>query len=321
MNNMRNSLCLLICCLFYNITCAQQQLNYYDTIPVGGIKQVIAVNGKPEGPVLLFLHGGPGESRIPQMEKVSGLLREKFCVVMWDQRETGLTLKLNTSPVPVTFALTNQDTYELVTILRKKFHQDKIYIMGESWGTMLGFQLAAVHPECVKALMVVCPVVNQPLSERMALDSLKIWAGLNNNKQALSELNTVSIPFRTSDDLFYERKWMNTLSGRPFPDKDTSWIKDYLKVWCDTWLKPWNEAIENYQVTAITKFKCPVYFFLGGKDFQTNAAISKAYFNQLSAPVKKMYWFENDGHSLMLTGADNVQKIVLSEILPVANRK
>lgn len=174
MNNLRTPLYLLICCLFYNITCAQQQLNYYDTIPVGGIKQVIAVNGKQDAPVLLFLHGGPGASRIPQMEKVSGLLREKFCVVMWDQRETGLTLKLNTSPVP-------------------------------------------------------------------------------DNKQALSELNTVRIPFQTSDDLYYERKWMNTLSGRPFPDKDTSWIKDYLKVWCDTWLKPWNEAIVNYQVTGYYK--------------------------------------------------------------------
>lgn len=317
---MRNTRCLLICCLFFNSAYSQQQLNYYDTIPVGGIKQVISVNGKQNAPVLLFLHGGPGESRIPQMEKISGLLRQRFCVVMWDQRETGLTLKLNPSPVPVTFPLINQDTYELVQALRKKFHQDKIYVMGESWGTMLGFQLADVHPEWVKALLQVVPVVDQPVSERIAVDSLKIWALSNNNTQALSELNLVTIPFQTSNDLYYARKWMNAYAGRPFPDKDTVWIKDYLKAWCDVWLMPWNEATVKQKAISVTKFKIPVYFFLGGKDVQTSAAISKAYFDKLTAPKKKMYWFENEGHTLMLTAADSVQKIVLNEILPAGSK-
>ncbi|WP_167019879.1 alpha/beta fold hydrolase [Chitinophaga sp. Cy-1792] len=316
---MRNLFLLIGCCLLFN-TARSQQVNYYDTLRINGIKQVIAVNGLRDGPVLLFLHGGPGESRIPQSDKVSSLLRAQFCVIMWDQRETGLTRKLNASPVPVSIQLVNEDTYELAKLLRKKFHQDKIYVMGESWGTLPGFELAKNHPEMVKALLQVCPVVDQMTSERIAIDTLKKHAIATNNKQELKELNSVVIPFRHAADLYYSRKWMNEYWGMPFKDKDTAMIKTYLEKWCDTWLKPWNDATGQSLLATTSQLRCPVYFFLGRKDLQTNAYLSELYFNQLKSPEKRIFWFENAGHLLMLTDAEAIQQTILQQILPALKK-
>ncbi|SHM50394.1 Pimeloyl-ACP methyl ester carboxylesterase [Chitinophaga jiangningensis] len=293
-----------------------QQVNYYDTLLIGGIKQVIAVNGNPKGPVLLFLHGGPGESRIPQMEKVTGLLREQFCVVNWDQRETGLTLRLNASPVPPSLPLIADDAYSLVEQLKKKFNQDRIYLLGESWGCLVGFKVAAAHPASVAALMVACPVTDQERSERFALDSVIRWAKAGNHQQALAEVSAIKVPFSRPDDLYYSRKWMNLLSGRPFPDKDTTYIKGFLREWNKTWMKPWNDATAEPLAKSITKLEVPVYFFLGGKDLQTNAEMSKAYFEQLKAPKKKLYWFKDDGHLLMYVSPQEVEKKIITEVLP-----
>lgn len=312
---MRYILLLFCYALISQIVLAQEQLNYYDTLNIGGIKQVIAVNGKKEGPVLLFLHGGPGESRIPDRDKFTNLLQQQFCVVIWDQRGTGSTRQLNEAPL--SFSLIHADTKELTEKLRQQFHQDKIYLMGESSGTLLAFQLAATHPNYIKAVLAVCPVINQGESERLALDSLKRWAVNTHQPQALAELNTVHYPFHTMNDLYYSRKWMNEISGRPFPAKDTTRIKTYLEAWCKDWLGPWNEAVEPPVAITIKKLDCPVYFFLGGKDIQTNAFISKRYFDQLKAPKKKMFWFKDDGHLLMITNAGAVQQAILDKVLPV----
>nr|WP_295870360.1 alpha/beta hydrolase [uncultured Chitinophaga sp.] len=314
---MKKRLCILFCLVtFCTEHALSRQLSYYDTLTLGGLKQVIAVNGNATGPVLLFLHGGPGESRIPEMERVTGLLREKFCVVMWDQRETGLTLQLNSSPVPPALPVVAEDAFSLVEQLKKKFNKNRIYLLGESWGCLVGFRLAADHPESIAALMVVCPVTDQQRSERHALDTIKAWAKTNNNQTALAELSGVSVPFKHPDDLYYSRKWMNQLSGRPFPAKDSVRIKEYLREWNKTWMKPWNDATAVPLSKSIKQLKVPVYFFLGGKDLQTNAIFSKAYFDKLKAPEKKVYWFKNEGHLLMYTAAAEVQKIILDEILP-----
>ncbi|SKA35854.1 Pimeloyl-ACP methyl ester carboxylesterase [Chitinophaga eiseniae] len=318
---MKNCLCTLFFLVtFYANHALSQPLSYYDTLTIGGLKQVISVNGNPTGPVLLFLHGGPGESRIPGMEQVTGLLRTRFCVVMWDQRETGLTLQLNASAVPPALPLVAEDAYSLVTHLKQKFNKNKIYVLGESWGCLVGFRLAADHPESVAALMVVCPVTDQQRSERYALDTIKTWAAAHNNQTALAEISTVSVPFKNADDLYYSRKWMNQLSGTPFPAKDSVRIKEYLRDWSQTWMKPWNDATAVPLSKSIRKLKIPVYFFLGGKDLQTNALFSNAYFEQLKAPEKKVYWFKNEGHLLMYTAAAEVQKTILEDVLPRVTR-
>lgn len=61
-----------------------------EKIIIGGINQCICIRGKNiENPILLFLHGGPGDSMLPVMTGINKDLEDDFIVVNWDQRGAG----------------------------------------------------------------------------------------------------------------------------------------------------------------------------------------------------------------------------------------
>src|SRR5687767_14404411 len=128
--------------LISEVTFAQKAIDTVSIIDIGGIRQYITIKGKDRlNPVLLFLHGGPGGSVLNYADRFTSKLQEKFVVVQWDQRETGRTLELNPSPVALTFDLFCRDTHQLITHLLGRFNHKKIYLVGHSWGTALGFQM------------------------------------------------------------------------------------------------------------------------------------------------------------------------------------
>lgn len=306
---------LLAVLLFISFNQVSFSQTNYDTLTVGRIKQVISYNGKTSSPLLLFLHGGPGSSRMNQADKFTNKLRDHFLVVQWDQRESGRTQALNKSVDPITLELMENDTYELVKLLLKKFHKNKIYLAGESWGTVLGFKMAVKHPELLHAYMAFSPVIDQSKSEQLLLEKLKTDAREKGNVTAEKELNTIKIPFENSQQLYYSRKWMFSYDGQPFADKDTTAIKQYLKSWSDVWLPTWNKAIKQNLFTELPSFNCPVYFFIGQKDLQTNFSIAERYFKELKAPRKKIFLFKDAGHSVLTEKSEEVQKIIIDEIL------
>jgi len=300
--------------LFTNNLFAQSQPTY-DTISVGNIKQVISYSGSKDLPLILFLHGGPGSSRMKQAEVFSNILQKDFLVIQWDQRETGRTLALNKSSVPITLQLMENDTYELIKLLLKKFNQKKLYLVGESWGTVLGFKMAEKHPDLLNAYIAFSPVVDQSKSEQILLEKLKLEAKEKGNILAETELNSVKIPFNNYEQLYYSRKWMLIHDGYPIEDKDAIALKQYVEDWAKTWLPTWNKAIQQNLFVDLPRINCPVYFFLGEKDLQTNFNIAKDYFKILKAPKKNIFTFENAGHSVLTEEAERVQKIIIDEIL------
>lgn len=311
---MKRILILFIAVLFSNNLLAQAQTSY-DTVSVGNIKQVISYSGNKDLPLILFLHGGPGSSRMKQAEVFSNILQKHFQVVQWDQRETGRTLAINKSSVPITLKLMENDTYQLIKLLLKKFNHKKLYLAGESWGTVPGFKMAEKHPELLNAYIAFSPVVNQIKSEQIVLEKLKTDAKEKGNIQAQKELNTVKVPFSKSEQMYYSRKWMFSYDGHPFADKDTTALKQYIEDWSKTWMPTWNEAMKQNLFTELPKINCPVYFFLGVKDLQTNFNIAKDYFKILRAPEKDIFTFENAGHSVLTEEAEQVQKIIIDKIL------
>ncbi|PSK89778.1 alpha/beta fold hydrolase [Taibaiella chishuiensis] len=306
---------LLLLCLFAIPVAGQTPQDYYDTLQIGGIRQVIRVQGKAGAPLLLFLHGGPGSSRMAQADKFSKQLQEHFTVVQWDQRETGRTLQCNTTKGPITLAMMEQDTEALVDTLLHRFAQEKLYLAGESWGTVPGFYMAGRHPDKLHAYLAFSPVIDQLKSERMLIVLLQDYALMAHNKEAQRELLSVKIPFREARDLYYSRKWLFTYNDEPIADKDTAVMKSYLETWSATWLPVWNAALQRNLLKTLPEIKCPVYFFIGGKDLQTNCTIAKSYYESLKAPAKALFWYKDAGHSLLVTEAPEVQRTIIEKIL------
>lgn len=310
----RSLFILFIIALFINSTFAQSA-PIYDTLSVGNIKQVVSYSGNKDLPLILFLHGGPASSRMKQAAVFSSDLQKSFMVVQWDQRDAGRTLALNKSTVPNTLELMESDTYEVITLLLKKFNRKKLYLVGESWGTVLGFKMAEKHPELLNAYIAFSPVVNQTKSELILLDKLKSEAKEKGDLLAQKELNTVKVPFENYEQIYVLRKWMFDYDGYKFSESDLSVLKTFLEDWSKVWLPTWNAAIRQNLFVQLPEIKCPVYFFIGEKDFQTNFNLAKDYFKQLKAPKKDIFFFENAGHSVLTEEAKEVQRIIIEDIL------
>lgn len=281
-----------------------------EAVPIGGIRQWISIQGDDDTfPVLLFLHGGPGNSVMSYANKFTTDLQRKFIVVHWDQRESGRTEKLNASPEKLTVSLMIQDAAELVRYLRERFHQDKIYLVGHSWGGFLALRVADLHPKWLAACVAAAPMINQWESERQTLDWLMEKAKKENNEEAQKELLQVHIPFGSPDELYYHRRWLLLANGKnPFP-------KNYVRKWGKKWFAVYTEACAVNLFDVMPAIHCPVYFFLGQSDRQASSTVTEAYYEAVKAEKKGLIWFTNSGHSLNLTEPKKFQDSLLG-LLP-----
>lgn len=291
---------------------AQNGIDAEETVVIGGLQQHITLQGRDRSlPLLLFLHGGPGGSVMAYADKFSNQLQDHFVVIHWDQRETGRTRELNRSSEPLTLAVFQEDTRQMIGYLLTRFHRKKLYLAGHSWGTALGFHVAAFDPERLYALLAIGPMIHQQESERIALALMTEKASAAGSQQQLEELSSVRIPFENGRQLYFHRKGLQEYAG-----KRSKLSSDYVERWADTWLRVFNEASRINLMDSLPVVHCPVYFFLGRKDLQTNSTLAEEYFTRLNAPRKALFWFESSAHAVPTTEPRRLQALIIEKVLP-----
>ena len=117
-------------------------------VQLGDFEQKILIEGKSKRlPVVIMLHGGPG-SPVPFSVGCRGRFPEwtnKAIMVYWDQLGCGINnYKLNDSFHIETFV---QMTCELVDYIKQRFPENKLYLFGVSWGSILTLNCALRVPE------------------------------------------------------------------------------------------------------------------------------------------------------------------------------
>lgn len=277
-----------------------------EAVEIGGIKQWIKFQGEnDQAPVLLFLHGGPGNSAMSYADRFTQELEKHFIVVLWDQRDSGKTASLNKSPEPLNVSLFIRDATELINYLTLKFSQEKIYLVGHSWGGYLGLRIAIERPDLLKGYFAISPMINQLESERLSLKALQEKAITENNTEARSELREVEVPFKNGEQLFYHRRWLSKLMDSSTP------IRASVDQWAITWLSMFNEASETNFSELAPELNCPVYFLIGSNDYQTHFSLAESYYKQVVCKEKKLYWFTDSAHNPHLTESVKFQKIII----------
>ena len=117
-------------------------------VELGGLKQWICVRGESvDKPLLLILHGGPGDAEVIPFRWYNAGVEKDFIVVHWDQRGAGKSFSPSIPKDSMTIEQILSDAHELVDYLKKSFGKEKIYLLGHSWGSMLGALLASRYPE------------------------------------------------------------------------------------------------------------------------------------------------------------------------------
>ena len=119
-----------------------------EEITLGEEKQWVLIRSHDiSKPVLIFLHGGPGSACIFYATYAMGGLEQDFVVVTWDQRGSGKSYHEGIDPNSLTFDQLYSDTHELIVKMKSRFGVDKVYLMGLSWGSILGANIAKNYPE------------------------------------------------------------------------------------------------------------------------------------------------------------------------------
>ena len=288
-------------------------IDTHQIVPISNSQQYIRIKGSPSNPVFLFLAGGPGDSVTDRMEQMFSLLSEEFLVVLWDIRGVGQTAKLKNPAMELTQAVIESDTRVLVEYLLERFHKDRLYLSGFSWGSAPGFYMVANHPELLHAFVAVSPMIDQVRSEQMSISLLMQEAREEGHEEKISELSKVKVPFQNAEQLYYSRKWIFQKEGIRFGKKKS--FRKYVENWSATWLDLFNEGIQTNLFESLPRTECPVFFIVGKKDYRTQYSIAEQYYNRMESPQKDFFLFEDGGHLIPYEQPKRFQRTVIDSIL------
>ncbi len=309
---------------------------------IGGIEQWVSIRGVDRrNPVLIVLHGGPGYVDMPMSWWFGRGWEEYFTVVYWDQRAAGKT-HLLTDPATIAPTLTPArmvaDAEELITWVRKDLGKEKVFVLGHSWGSYLGLQIAQRHPEWLHGYIGVCQLTDGPESERRGWRFAMDAARRTGNAEAVAELKALT-PYAAPgkqlsiEEIYAQRKWLQFFGGTMAYRKDNSaesalaeLSPDYTdeesrRVWegnafATPILLP---RILNHDM-GVKKLDCPLILFLGRHDFNVNAEVAAEWFAKVKAPEKHIVWFEHSAHLPMTEEPGKFLVSLLRYARPIAER-
>ena len=168
-------------------------------VRIGGIDQWISVRGRDRrNPILLFIHGGPASTEMPVSWLYQSGWEDYFTVVQWDQRGAGKTYVANDPAVVEPTIATERmvaDGEELVAWLREHYGKRKIFVLGHSWGSIIGLELARRHPDWLHAYIGMGQMIDGRDNERLGYEWALQAARADHNDKAVREL-TRSRPTR-----------------------------------------------------------------------------------------------------------------------------
>ncbi len=290
----------------------KKSYNSSGKIDIRGSKQYIKIKSENiDNPVLLYLHGGPGISYTPIINYYLDDLKEEFTFVMWDQRGTG---KSDDGDVPYEFwTIDNmvEDANEVTKYLKEKFGKEKIFIIGNSWGSILGMELVDRYPENYHAFVGTGQIVNMLKNFEESYNLLYDEAVNEGNKRRVKYLEKIGKPeIGVNSDknvskyikyLIYKTNRSEISKLRGAFDSVFVTFNSYDPILQDIRRKNKEQLILNlFEVNLknqIPKVDVPVYFAVGRKDFHTPYTLVEDYYEHIKAPYKELIWFDNSAHA------------------------
>ncbi len=310
------------------------------TMDIGGIPQGMFIqSANPANPVLLFLHGGPGMTEFFMETTYPTGLEQHFTMVWWEQRGAGMSFSTDIPPETMNMDQMIADTVEVADYLRARFGKEKILLLGHSWGSYLGIQVAAAAPNRFLAYVGMAQIAHQLQSEVMAhaymIDAYRAQGDL----AMVGKLEAAPVSMkdglspawmRLRDAAMHRlgvghtRDIRSVITGIFLPvwQMRAYTVQDKINVWRGKlWSRPffWEELLRDDLATRLTRFDLPVYFFLGRYDYTANTDLSRAYFAKIEAPVKGLYMFEDSAHSPLFEEPDRATEILLQDVLQGRN--
>jgi pimeloyl-ACP methyl ester carboxylesterase len=296
-------------------------INEQRYVMLGGIPQWITIRGENRNnPVILFVHGGPGDSMSLLSYALFRTWEKYFTLVQWDQRGAGMTYaKSGPSVAPtVTIDRIVGDGLELADTLRRELQKEKITVIAHSFGSMIGVLMVKSKPALFSAY-VGTGQVGAASAEMQAVAYRELVNAARTRGEVVAARELAEIgppPFKTGRGWQISHKWANlfehadaflneglmfemTAPGHTLADLNA---KIDGEGFSGEQLVP---QINRFDVSRLRgTFRIPMFVLQGADDFTTPDTLAKEWLDGIAAPRKAFIRIPGGGHFVMFTEPD-----------------
>jgi pimeloyl-ACP methyl ester carboxylesterase len=305
-------------------------------VSIGGIEQWVTIRGQDRAnPVLLFLHGGPGDVTNPWTFALFAAWEKSFTVVQWDQRGAGRTLRRTGHSVAPTMTLDRmaQDGIEVAEYLCTHLQKDKIIVVAHSFGSILGLRMVSARPDLFYAYVGTGQVGDNIRNYSVAYDALLRKAQATANQTALDDLRRVGPPpYKSGEGYRVQRKWANRFEGADqflygtigltlvAPGNSVQDMNDSAdgQMLSGERLVPQTRTLEPKDLGL--NFAIPIFFLQGAEDFTAPTELARRYFASIKAPRKEFVTLKGGGHFAVFMNPGQFLEVLVKRVRPLDPR-
>lgn len=301
-------------------------------VMLGDVQQWVTIRGANRAnPVLLVVHGGPGDAQ-SSLRSTYAVYEKDFTIVQWDQRGAGKTYAQNPNspPEPERVEL---DGIELAQYLCDYLAKKKILLLGHSWGTYLGIGMIQRRPELFAAYIGTGQVGSWRANVQAQFDFMLAKSRAANDRKKVEQMEAIGTPDPTNAAQYFSWwRMRNPYMARA----DAKWFEDLAQIvrsdpeFTDADMKTFGEGMQysgritlNAMLatelpTTARILKVPFFVIQGKEDMATPTSVAVKYFNVVKAPRKKLIIIEHAGHFALVTHRGEFLAALVKEVRPVA---
>ncbi|KAA8746315.1 alpha/beta fold hydrolase [Paenibacillus sp. UASWS1643] len=289
----------------------ENSISMLEQVEINGTGHEVMIRGVDRtNPILIFVHGGPGCSEIPYVRKYQKELEQHFTVVHYDQRGSGKSYHFFEDYSNLTTDVLVDDLLALRDYVSKELGQEKVILIGHSFGTYIGMKAAAKAPTQFHAYIGIGQMANTLQSELESLEYTYEQAKQADNAEDVKKLELIRSSIEQGKDLtprillqkyggaarliHENRDYISGFLLNP-EYNGLDMIRFYSGMFSsqDILLK---EAFDQNLPDIVDHLEMPTYFVTGKYDYMTTANAARDYFDVLDAPIKDFIIFNESAH-------------------------
>ena len=317
---------------------AAQPVKEQGYVTINGIEQWITITGaRCDNPVILFIHGGPGNPLSPFADAIYQGWEQHYTLVQWDQRGAGMTYAKQrpTEDVPLTLEQMRDDGIAVANYVRQRLGQDKLILMGSSWGSILGVYMVKASPALFHAYIGTAQVVDARTNLVGMYREVMALAKAAGDTATVDKLTALGSPPWTDPRNFgilrrFDRKYEALTTDAP----PKNWWQP-APFYATPQALADAEAADDYSYIQFmgmrgdgmfskvdlpamgTTFELPVYLLMGTQDLLTSPVVARRYFASISAPHKDFVLIPRAGHDPNQAVLDAQLTLLREKIVPL----